>query len=344
MKPYNEFKDNGHKDQAVPLVEITRGPVVERTHYGHVVLVDEKGEILFALGNPFKYTYMRSCAKPVQVLPLLLAKADRYFGFTPAEIAIMCASHYCEPNHMETLVGIMKKASLDESMLLCGSSISLKLEQALDLAAHHVKLTSLYNDCSGKHLGMLALCRFKNYPVKDYILPTHPLQQEILNTFADFCHIHLEDVTIGIDGCSAPVFALPLYHMARAYVQLACPGLFKPMYQEACDQVFQAMTAHPLMISGSGGFCSQLIAAANGKLIGKVGADGVYCVGIKGKNLGLAVKIEDGNMGPLPTVVLEILDRFDVFTEQEKKQLEFFHTREVLNDRQVVVGYQRACF
>ena len=330
----------------MPLVEITRGEVVERVHYGHVVIIQKDKKIIYSPGNPYKKTYMRSSAKPVQVLPLLMSDGDRRFGFTDREIAIMCASHYCEPFHIRTLERILQKTGLKESHLLCGSSYSLKFDYALDLAARHVHLNQLYNDCSGKHLGMLALCRHKNYPLENYISPQHPVQQEILDTFCDFCEVEKEEVSIAIDGCSTPVFALPLYNMALAYLKLANSYSFglDSKTGESCQKVFKVMNAHPEMISGTGGFCTALISGTNGKLIGKIGADGVYCVGIKDYNIGLAVKIEDGNMDALSTVVVEILSNLGILTKTEKEKLERFRVKDVTNDRKIVVGVQRPCF
>jgi L-asparaginase II len=330
----------------VPLVEITRGDIVERVHHGHIVVVQADKRILFSLGNPYKNTYMRSAAKPVQVMPLLLSKGHQRFGFTDKEIVIMCASHYCEPIHIETLKSILQKTNLKEENLLCGSSYSLKFDYALELAAKHVPLNQLYNDCSGKHLGMLSLCLHRNYPLGNYISPHHPVQQEILEFFCDFCEVEKESVGIAIDGCSAPVFSLPLYNMALAYLKISNPDSFDlgPESAAVCRKIFNAMTAYPEIISGTGGFCTALIGCTAGKLIGKVGADGIYCVGVKGKGIGLAVKIEDGNMNPLSTVVIEILSNLGVLSETEKKKLEKFHIKDVKNDRQIIVGVQKPCF
>jgi L-asparaginase II len=330
----------------VPLVEVTRGNVVERVHYGHVVVVNQKKKVAFSLGNPFKKTYMRSCAKPVQVLPFVRSGGMEHFGFTDKELAIFCASHYAEPFHMETLENILEKINLSEKNLLCGVTTSLKLEYAFELARRDVPLNQLYNDCSGKHLGMLALCQHRNYPIDHYISPDHPAQEEIISTFADFCEIPAEDIQIGIDGCSAPVFALPIYHMALAYLKLSNPDSLENMqkYGSACKRIFRAMTMYPEMIAGTNGFCTELMTHTNGKLIGKVGAEGVYCVGVKDKGLALAVKIDDGSMAVLPSVVIQLLSDFDLLTEEEKEKLTGLWFKDVLNDRKMIVGVQKPCF
>lgn len=324
-----------------PLVEVTRGDVVERIHYGHAVVLNKNREIALSLGDPQKFTYMRSCAKPVQAIPLIRSGALEHFGFTQKELAIMCASHYAEPFHIDTLTRILAKMDLSEDDLLCGEGTSLKYSHALELARQGKTNRQLFNDCSGKHLGMLAFCRFCDFSIKDYIHPGHPIQQEIIATFADFCQFPRERISIGIDGCSAPVFALPLYNMALAYLKLSNPRLFDTQYSDACDRIFFAMTANPEMISGTEGFCTELMERTNGKLVGKIGAEGVYCVGVKGAGLSLAVKIEDGSMAVLSTLVIELLDRFGILTDSEKESLKPLWYKDNLNDRQFVVGIQR---
>lgn len=330
--------------EPVPLVELTRGEVVERVHRGHAVVINRDKKIVRSLGDAFKVNYMRSCAKPVQVLPLVESGGVETFGFTDKELSIMCASHYAEEFHIETLKSILKKIGLSEKDLCCGMNTSLKLEYAFELAHRRVPLNQLYNDCSGKHVGMLALCLHRGYPIENYISPDHPLQKEVLDAFSEFCEVPVPDIQTGIDGCSVPVFALPLYNMALAYLKLSNPDTGSGRYNAACKRVFRAMTANPEMISGTGGFCTELMRHTGGKLIGKVGAEGVYCVGVKNTGLALAVKIEDGSMPVLSTVVLQLLSEFGVLTGDEKERLRGLWYKDVLNDRKIVVGIQRPCF
>lgn len=258
-----------------PLVEVTRGDVIERVHYGHAVVIDKNKNIVLSLGDPHKFTYMRSCAKPVQAIPVVQSGTIDHFGFNEKELAIMCASHYAEPVHLDTLEHILYKVGLKEEHLLCGNAISLKPARALELAGQGKQARQLFNDCSGKHVGILAYCLFKGYSIEEYTAPNHPAQQDIIGTFAEFCEYPRHNISVGIDGCSVPVFALPLYNMALAYLKLSNSEPFDTPYRETINRVFAAMTAHPEMISGSQGFCTELMANAGGKLIGKVGAEGV---------------------------------------------------------------------
>ena len=329
---------------AIPLVEVTRGDVVEKVHRGHVVVVNREREIVASLGDPFKETYMRSCAKPVQALPLVLSGGTDVYNISARELAIMCASHYGEDFHIAVIDGILAKIGLAEEHFSCGAAPSIKMSYALEQARRGIVLDQRYNDCSGKHCGMLTLCLHRDYPLAGYIEPDHPLQREILETFAAFCEVAVEDIKIGIDGCSVPVFYLPLFNMALSYVKLTNPDAFDIHFAKASRRIVEAMTSHPEMVAGTGGFCTELMRHTSGRMIGKVGANGVYCVGVKEKGIGLAVKIEDGSMEVLSSVTLQVLLDLDLLTAHEYARLKEFHIKEIKNDRNIVVGVQRPCF
>lgn len=329
---------------AVPLVEVTRGDVVEKVHRGHVVVVNREREIVASLGDPFKETYMRSCAKPVQALPLVLSGGTDVYNISARELAIMCASHYGEDFHIAVIDGILAKIGLAEEHFSCGAAPSIKMSYALEQARRGIVLDQRYNDCSGKHCGMLTLCLHRDYPLAGYIEPDHPLQREILETFAAFCEVEVDDIKIGIDGCSVPVFYLPLFNMALSYVKLTNPDAFDIHFAKASRRIVEAMTSHPEMVAGTGGFCTELMRHTGGRMIGKVGANGVYCVGVKEKGIGLAVKIEDGSMEVLSSVTLQVLLNLDLLTAREYARLKDFHIKEIRNDRNIVVGVQRPCF
>ncbi|NPD47538.1 asparaginase [Lentimicrobium sp. S6] len=329
---------------AKKLIEITRGDVVETIHYGDVVVVNSKGDIQYHYGDPNKYTYWRSAAKPIQAFNVILSGAADKYKFTKAEIAIMCASHYGEKFHIKTIESILSKIGLTEEAILGGTVTSLSTNYALELAANQIQLNPMYSDCSGKHVGKLSICQHKGYPTESYKELNHPVQQEILEVIAEMCEVEKEDITIGIDGCSVPVHAMPLKNMALAYARLANPTHLNPPYKEASERIFTAMCAHPEMVSGTNGFCSELIAASNGKLVGKVGAEGVYCVGIKDKDIGFAIKMESGNMAVLAPVVLQVLQDLEVLDSSELQALSKYHPMQNTNDLKQVVGEIRAAF
>jgi len=329
---------------SVPLIEISRGQVVESVHRGDVAVVSHEGELLFSAGNPRKTTYFRSAAKPIQALNVFLSGAAAAFDLSDDEVAVTCASHYAEPHHIKTIEKILKKTGLSPDHILGGIVPPLRHEYALQVAREGVELTPLFSDCSGKHCGFLTVCRHKEYPLTNYLQPEHPMQQEILKIIALMSVMDPEKIAIGIDGCSAPVHALPIYNMALAYARLATPVNLPVDYALAAEKTFRAMNRYPEMISGSGGFCSELIRHTHSKLIGKVGAEGVYCVGLRKEKLGIAIKIESGATTVLPPVAMHVLKRLDVLDAAESEKLDCFTVMNNVNDVKTVVGKIRPVF
>lgn len=329
---------------AVKLVEATRGGMAESISRGDIAVADGEGRLIYYAGDPSKYTFMRSAAKPLQAMRVLISGAAHCYGLNTRETAVLCASHYGEPVHRDAVESILHKTGLDQRHLLCGTVTSLKSSYALQLAREGVELNPLFSDCSGKHAGMLAVCRYKGYPLDNYTSPEHPLQQEITQLIADLCRYPENDIALGIDGCSVPVHALPLLNMARGYARLTTPEQLPGDQQEAASHITEAMNRHPGMVAGTGGFCSDLMRNTHGKLIGKIGAEGVYCIGIRNNNTGMAVKLEDGNMNRLPPVVIEVLKQLNVLTQKELDALNAYHVIDNLNDVGQKVGSIRPAF
>ena len=329
---------------SVKLIEVTRGDIAESIHRGDVAIVDYKGDLLYYAGNPHKVTYIRSAAKPIQALNVILSSAYKQYELSLKEIAVMCASHYGEDFHRETVEEILSKIGLNKEFILGGSVPSLSQEVALLQAWDNEYPDQLYSDCSGKHAGFLAVCRKKGYSVDDYLKAEHPVQKEVVDIISKVCQYPKERIKLGVDGCSVPVHAFPLFNMALGYARLAKPDNFQSDYEEASEIVFKAMNQYPEMIAGTNGFCSQLIRNTNGKLIGKIGAEGVYCIGLKKEGIGIALKIEDGSMNRIPPAVLKILEDLDVLTKSELKALEKYSPMDNLNDKNIIVGEISANF
>ncbi len=329
---------------SVKLVEVRRGDVVESIHRGDIAVVNYKGDLLYYAGDPGKYTYIRSAAKPIQALSVVLSSAFTEFNLSYRELAVMCASHYGEDFHRETVEQILYKIGLSKENILGGSMPSLSNEVALMHAWENLQPDQLFSDCSGKHAGFLAVCQKKGYPVDAYMNPEHPLQQEILDLISQVCQYPVNRIKIGVDGCSVPVHALPVFNMALGYARLAKPSNFDSDLSEASNLIFKAMNKHPEMIAGTNGFCTDLIANTNGKLIGKVGAEGIYCIGLKREGIGIALKIEDGNMSRIPPVVIKLLKELNVLTQQELSSLKKYFPMANLNDVGTEVGQIQANF
>jgi len=326
------------------LIQRSRGPVVECVHYGDVAVIDPEARIVAQCGNPDTYTYFRSSAKPIQALNLLLSGAAERFGIQDRELAVICASHYSEAYHLETVRGILAKAGLDEGYLSCGAARSIKPEIAFAQAEQGILPQRIKSDCSGKHSGMLITCLHKGYPLESYLDPQHPLQKEIIAIVAEVCDYPVDQISVGVDGCGVPVFALPIRNMALGYARFANPDFLPAKFRLAAQRIFQAMTSYPEMVAGSGGFCTDLMKATQGRMIGKVGAMGVYTIGIKEPRLGIAIKISDGTPGIAQVAAMQVLYVMNLLSDEEYRLLEPHHKPAVLNDEGQAVGTVRAVF
>lgn len=307
---------------SVVLVDVTRGKIVESRHRGHIAVADSEGRLIAYAGDPNTVTYMRSAAKPLQALNVIFSGAADKFRFAPQELSIMCASHYGEDIHRETIYGILEKLGLTVGDLLCGTPLSINPRHMRKQLAQQVPIDESCSDCSGKHCGFLAVCKHKGYPTNDYHKAGHPMQQEISAILSTMCGVPVS--SNGIDGCGVPVHSMPLVNMAMAYARLSNPEMLDAPYQVACNRIYSAMNAAPEMLAGTGGFCTEFLKATNGRFCGKVGAEAVYCIGVKDKNIGIAVKIEDGNPRALYPAVMSVLKQLDLLSEEESAALSHF--------------------
>ena len=326
------------------LVEITRGPIAESVQRGHVAVCNAKGELIAWAGDPDTVTYMRSAAKPIQALNIFLSGAQERYQFEQKELSIACASHYGEEFHQKTILGMLEKLGLDLSDLLCGHTYSISEEVKNRQLREHFKLDNYNSDCSGKHCGFLAACLVKGYSIKGYNSPDHPLQKDILQVMSEVCEVPAEEIPIGVDGCSVPVHALPVKNMAIGFAREANPEYLPEKYREGAGKLYDAMNAHPEMVAGTHGFCTELMEKTHGKLFGKLGAEGVYCIGIRDKNLGIAVKMEDGIFRGMYPTVISVLDQLGLLTGEEKESLKEWARPRVRNVPGTVVGEIRPVF
>jgi len=311
------------------IVETLRGGIVESRHRVSIAVVDADGKLAASTGDPDLVTYWRSCAKLVQVLPLLAEGAADALGISDAEVAVACASHNGEPRHVEVVRGLLTKAGCTEDDLACGPHNSLSPAVARAMAERGEKPRRIHSNCSGKHAGMLALARFHGWPTADYRLQSHPVQRRLLAEVVRWTDVPESRVGHGVDGCGVVSYALPLRNMALAYARLGSrqapvgggvrgagssgtdtlhPTPNTP--HAAADRVISAITADPWLIAGTGRLCTEVIAGSGGRVIAKIGADGVYCVAIPEQRVGMALKVEDGDVEsarPALLAALEIL-------------------------------------
>lgn len=320
------------------VARVYRGELVESIHRGDWVVANAQGEIVSACGDPDKVTYWRSSAKPFQAIPVVESGAAQKFGFTPKEIAVMCASHSGEEYHTEAVARILAKIGLAPEALQCGIHPPVYKPAAERLVEAGGRPSEIHCNCSGKHSGMLALCQYYGWDVANYLDLDHPLQQLTLDKVSRYTGVPKEDIIIGIDGCGVPVFGLPIKNMTLAWARLVNPQGFAGQEQAAMKEVASAMRAHPEMVAGTDRLCTRLMRGFKTEsLVAKAGAEAVYCVGLPEKGLGLAVKIEDGNSRAMPAVVLAILDKLG-YPSASIRELQEYHPLHVRNHRNQVVG------
>jgi L-asparaginase II len=331
---------------AEPLVEVTRGAITESRHRGHVVAVEPDGKIIAHLGAPETVTFLRSSAKPHQAIPLITTGAADRFGFTEQEIALACASHSGEPIHTELAASMLKKIGLGPEALQCGVHEPFSPEATKALRRKGEQPNVLQNNCSGKHAGMLAVAVHLGESTENYYQPSHPVQLAIGNVVSQFSDIAIENLSVGVDGCGVPVFGVTVKAMALMYARLiATPTAFDEPTREACARIVSAMTTYPEIIGGTRErLDTEMMRAAKGRLISKVGAEGVYTVGVLPcddwpKGFGLALKIEDGDdHRARPTVVIESLRQLGVLADESLEAVSRYAFFPVKNHRGDVVG------
>ncbi len=328
-----------------------RGDSVENRHLAHIAVVNAAGRLLYAFGDPERVTLARSAAKPAQAAAIVATGALERYGFDDADLALMCASHSSEARHIEHTRRMLAKLDADESALRCGGHPSLSDAVQRDWIRRDFVPTAVCSNCSGKHVGMLAGARLLGGDAAAYHEPSHPMQQHVRRTVAELCGLAPEHVEWGIDGCNLPTPAFPLDRLARLYAKLADAADAVADGAAAADpalaRIYHAMTRHPELVAGEGRYCTELMRAYDGALVGKLGADGCYGIGVRASArtralgadgaLGIAVKIEDGRVDVLYTVVSEVLARLDLGSPAQRARLAAF-APPLLNTRGVEIG------
>jgi L-asparaginase II len=334
-----------------PLVEVTRGNLVESRHRGYVVAVEPDGHVVAFAGSPETVTYLRSSAKPHQAIPLVVSGAADHFGFTDRELTLACASHSGEPIHTETVQSMLKKIGLEPNALKCGTHEPYSADVARQLRERKEEPNVLQNNCSGKHAGMLALALHLSAPTDTYDQPDNPVQIAIRKCITQFSGVPEEKILTGVDGCGVPVFGMSLSAMALMYSRLISPIKFDERTRAACRRIVAGMIKYPELIGGTRDrLDTELMRAGNGALISKVGAEGVCTVGVLPserwpRGLGLALKIEDGDdHRARPTVVIEALRQLGVFNGGSLAAISQYSSLAIRNRRGDHVGEVKAHF
>jgi len=319
-------------------VVVTRGAVVESRHRVHAAVVDETGALVGAARDPSYVTAWRSCAKPFQVMPFLESGGFDSLGWGDDQLALSCASHGGEPEHIVLAESMLTDIGMEEGDLACGPHEPLSARGVRVLRDSGERPSRLHNNCSGKHAAMLARAHTANWPAYGYEREEHPVQRCCLDAVAKWSGLAPSAIGRAVDGCGAVVFSLPLENMARAYANLARAARDD---EEVAARILHAMQTRPFLIGGSDRFDSILIEETEGAVVSKIGAEGVHSVAVPSRGLGITVKVEDGAQRAQFASVIRILQRLDVLPSTLSPRLDEFLRRPIRNTRGEVVGELR---
>jgi len=320
-----------------------RGELLDLVGHGHIAVVDHTGKLLYYYGEPDKIIYARSSAKPMQTLAAYETGAVEAYGLEDHEVALLCSSHNGEQFHLETVMSILGKAGLDKSYLRCGPAAPIGPGVANEYLRQGVVFEEIYNNCSGKHSGMLISAKYMNESLDDYYLPEHPVQKRIIKAIQEVCRYE-DEIIIGIDGCGVPVHALPLNKFAEGYARLVTPGEFEGKRREIVERIVKCMAEYPQYVAGKGRLNTILMQQYKGDMIAKDGADGYFALGIKSAGIGITAKIDDGNFDRMGPVILETLRQLDLIDAEKLEAMKSFYRPEIKNARSEVVGHVEAAF
>ncbi|OWA33602.1 L-asparaginase [Saccharibacillus sp. O16] len=320
-------------------VQVTRGQYVESNHEIHVAVVDHTGRLLYKVGDPQRLTFPRSSMKPFQAVPVIESGAADAYDYGDAEISLSCASHSGEPIHRDTVLDVLSRAHLSENDLQCGTHIPRDGESYRKLIREGRELTPVFSNCSGKHSAMLLTAVHLHEDTETYREIEHPHQQRILEVISNVCEVPVEEIGIGVDGCGVPVHRLPLQNVALGFARLAKPeGTVSAQRAEALNRIRTGMTHRPEMVAGKHRFDTDLMRVFGGNLVAKVGAEGVECIGVADRGIGIVVKVEDGSERATSVAAMEVLRQLGIGTPEQFEQLAEYVHAPVLNARQERIG------
>ena len=319
------------------LVELTRGKLVESVHRGAVAVVRADGALCFAVGDVSSQIYPRSSLKPLQAMVLVESGAADAFGLTDEHVALACASHSGEPMHVDRIADWLERVGLTEQDLACGSQPTRYEPRLVEMIRSGETPKRLHNNCSGKHAGFLTVARHWDIATAGYEIVDHPVQKAVADVLERLTG--LSDLPWGIDGCTAPNFALPLSSFAHALAKMAAPEALDPPCAKAARRIVGSMMAHPELVAGTGRPCTILMRAAGGRAAVKAGAEGYYAAMVPGLGLGIAVKMDDGAGRAGETVMAAILERLALLGDDPAAKA--LSGAPLTNTRGAIVGERR---
>jgi L-asparaginase II len=316
-------------------VAVTRGTDVESMHRVHAAIVDSAGSLIAGSRDTSLVTHWRSCAKPFQVMPLLNSGGFDDLKWGDDQLALACASHGGEPEHVAIADAMLQDLGLEEGDLACGPHDPLAARGQKVLRESGDRPTRLHNNCSGKHAAMLARARTAGWRTAGYEHGDHPVQRSCLQEVAQWSGLDENEIGRAVDGCGVVEFSLPLRHMGLAFARLAANI---QQGEDPATRIHNAIRRRPFLIGGSDRFDSILIEETDGRVVSKVGAEGVHSVAIPEQGIGFAIKVEDGATRAQFPAVIRLLQQLDALPSTLPPRLEDFARRGIRNTRGECVG------
>lgn len=318
-------------------VEVLRGGRVESVHVVDLAVVGADGAEAVTSGDVTTPVFARSAIKAFQALPLVEAGVVERYGLTEEELALCCASHSGEPRHVALAASILEKIGLGEEALACGAHDPFDDAATRALRESGRAPGRLHNNCSGKHAGMLALAVAHGWPVEGYHEADHPVQRRMLQEVSRWTDVEEDRLWTGVDGCGVVTFGIPLRAMALAFARLLAAPAASP-----AARVVAAMTAHPFLVAGTNRLCTRVLEVTGGRILAKVGAEGVYGAACRESGLGIALKAKDGARRAAEVALVGVLEALELLRPAEAEGLRQWSRQPLRNTRGERVGEVRA--
>ena len=327
----------------IPLIEHMRGSLPEIVHPGAIAVVNASGQLIRSAGDAQALSFTRSTLKPFQALPFLQSGGLKHFGFTQKQTALLCASHNGEDMHVAQVDDMLRKVGQPYQALHCGCHVPLRFSYGGLTAPEGLQFDERHNNCSGKHAGFLGYCVQHGHGLANYLAPEHPLQRAIYSSVLQATRAEPEQLVAGVDGCSAPNYAMPLAKLAFAFARLAS-GSADAELGEPFALLRDAMVQHPEMISGTARNDLAFTQVGRGDWITKIGADGVQVIASVSRQEAVAIKVISGHMPALYAAAVVALDQLGWLDAQQREALKPWAPQPTLNARGVQTGEVRAVF
>lgn len=317
-------------------IEVVRETEVESRHIVVASIYTRNADSLESYGDDEQPISPRSSIKPIQALPLILTNAAHHFQLGPEEIAVACASHTGEECHTHIIFNWMKKIGINETALECGTHPPTHTETLYKLLKNQALPSAIHNNCSGKHVGMLTTALYLKESIKNYVSQDHPVQQRIQYYIKTLCQMRSSSITYGIDGCSIPTPFIPIKKLAEGFCEFIDPIHLTSKESDACQKIFSACVDNPLLTTGTGRYCNEMMKETQGQVLLKGGAEGVMTGAIPKLKLGFALKTLDGNSRASELCTSILLNRLGLLSVSSS-----FLKPKIYNWNQIETGYLR---